>query len=342
MNSPNSLNTPIISQRYREKALDLPNRRLLMTNFNQSQQQQDFSLPSNCGGFGSIHHFRRFGSDGWPSNPLPIDPACRALGLPLKDEIQVQVFQNAVCNWRCWYCFVDYTLLSGHRDHSAWLSADDIVQLYHQEENRPVVIDLSGGQPDLVPEWVPWMMEALQDAGIEKQTFLWSDDNLSTDYFWRHLSPSQHEMVASYPNYARVCCFKGFDEDSFAFNTKAEPGLWHQQFDFMRRFVELGIDLYGYVSLTALQTHDLHGKMKRFVDKLQEVHPLLPLRVVPLEIKMFSPVSERIKEASSPMRDAVTNAIKVQWQAVELWQEELESRFTRTTHSLTIDQVELH
>ena len=83
------------------------------------------------------------------------------------------------------------------------------------------MIDLTGGQPDLVPEWVPWMMRALQESGFEDRVYLWSDDNLSNDYFWRFLSPADQELVATWPMYGRVCCFKGYDPTSFAFNTAA-------------------------------------------------------------------------------------------------------------------------
>ena len=80
-----------------------------------------------------------------------------------------QVFQNAACAWRCWYCFVPYNLLSADPDRGEWLTADDLVQLYRNDAERPLVIDLTGGSPDLVPEWIPWMMRALADAGLDSQ-----------------------------------------------------------------------------------------------------------------------------------------------------------------------------
>jgi len=33
------------------------------------------------------------------------------------------------------------------------------------------MIDLSGGQPDLTPEWIPWMMECLSDKGLNKKVY---------------------------------------------------------------------------------------------------------------------------------------------------------------------------
>src|SRR6266849_5465208 len=78
----------------------------------------------------------------WPENPLPIDPASKALGLPRADRLQAQVFQNAACAWRCWYCYVPYNLLSGDATRGEWVTAEKLVRLYAEEENRPSIIDL--------------------------------------------------------------------------------------------------------------------------------------------------------------------------------------------------------
>ena len=57
------------------------------------------------------------------------------------------------------------------------------------------MIDLTGGQPDLTPEWVPWMIQEIRARGLEDTVYLWSDDNLSTDYFWRYLSTNDIDLV---------------------------------------------------------------------------------------------------------------------------------------------------
>jgi hypothetical protein len=105
------IDTDTVSEHYRGRAVDLHTKRLLITNFRGTAQEPDLSEPPNCDGFGRVRHFRRATSAGWPANPLPIDPACKALGLPATEQLRAQVFQNAVCNWRCWYCFVPFNLL---------------------------------------------------------------------------------------------------------------------------------------------------------------------------------------------------------------------------------------
>ena len=74
------IDTEAVSARYRAASLDLDGKRLLITNFLGTEQESDLSEPPNCDGFGRVRHFRRATSPGWPPNPLPIDPACRALG----------------------------------------------------------------------------------------------------------------------------------------------------------------------------------------------------------------------------------------------------------------------
>ncbi|WP_148701798.1 radical SAM protein [Candidatus Nitrososphaera evergladensis] len=302
-----------------------------------SEQEVDLSEAPNCGGLGRIRHFKIETSTGWPSNPLPIAPACKALNLPMQDVMRAQVFQNGACNWRCWYCFVPFNLLSADVERSRWVSASDLVNLYLNENDRPSVIDLSGGQPDLIPEWTPWMMEELIARGLQDSVYLWSDDNLSNDYFWRYLSGEQLELVRGYKNYGRVCCFKGFDRESFSFNTLADPDLFDFQFELIRKFIELGIDTYAYVTLTSpADTDRISLKVRNFVDKLQQVHTNLPLRTIPLEIAIFSPVKSRITTSNN---DAISRALTNQEVAIQEWNNELRRRYSDNELARPITQV---
>lgn len=328
------VDTEGLAQKYRAATLDPQGERILLTNFRGSQQEQDLTDPPNCQGFGRVRHFRRNSSKGWPTNPLPIDPAHSRLGLPRTDELRAQVFQNSACNWRCWYCFVPYNLLSADSARSAWISAPELVDMYLKEGSRPAVIDLSGGQPELTPEWVPWMIDAIEERGLGGSVYLWSDDNLSCDYFWRYLSTAQQERVATYPYYGRVACFKGFDEESFEFNTRADRGWFGKQFELMSRLVGSGMDVYAYVTFTTPMAHSIGDSMRTFVDRLQDIDENLPLRTIPLEVQEFSPVTSRLT-------DVRRAAFVHQWAAVEAWQEELGKRFNSQARSLAIDAVEL-
>jgi organic radical activating enzyme len=328
----NLIDTAKFSEHLRERAVDLTGRRILITQFKGSEQEKDLTEPPNCAGLGRIRHFRRETSKNWPQNPLPIDPAAKALGHSGGGVIKAQVFQMAACNWRCWYCFVDFSLLSANPRHSQWIRAEELVTLYVSQPDPPPMIDLTGGQPDLVPELVPWMMEALKAQGLDKTVYLWSDDNLSNDYFWRFLSDKHLHLITSYEKYSRVCCFKGFNAESFSFNTRAEPALFENQFLLFSRLLEAKIDLYAYTTFTTPEKQKIQDAMPRFVDKLQSIHANLPLRTVPLEIKAFTPVQSR-------MNDSTAQAIKNQYYAVEVWEKEIERRFSASQRKLNISQV---
>lgn len=329
-----AIDTDRFSKTLRGRSINLAERKLLVTNFRDSEQEKDLTVPANCNGFGRIRHFYRNTSEGWPSNPLPIDPANKALGISATDLLEAQVFQNASCNWRCWYCYVPFSLLAADEKHSAWLSPCDLLDLYLDQTSPPRVIDLSGGQPDLVPEWVPWMMTELRARKLEDLVYLWSDDNLSNDYFWQYLSPADLELVANYRNYGKVCCFKGFNPESFAFNTGAAPNLFERQLELMRRYVELGIDVYGYITLTTPQRERIPSCVTAFLDSLQGIHPNLPLRIIPLEIRTFSPVDARIQDVH---REAMEN----QQMAVAAWQDELRRRYSVSELEACIADVSL-
>jgi organic radical activating enzyme len=328
------IDTERLSARYRDAAINAATHEVLLTDFRGTQQEPDLTEPANCDGLGRIRHFRRDQANGWMPNSLPIDPATRALGIERTSLLRAQVFQNAVCNWRCWYCYVPFDLLSANAKHSRWVTAEQLVAAYQDQEEPPKVIDLTGGQPDLTPEWVPWVMRALRKAGLADKTYLWSDDNLSNDYFWTYLSRSDIDLITGYRNYGRVACFKGFDEESFAFNTAAEPELFERQFVLFERFATLGIDIFAYTTFTAPMTHDLSNKMSLFVDRLQRVRHNLPLRTVPLHVQEFAPVGPRLD-------DAKRNALRNQYDVFAAWSEQLERRFTPAERAMNIATVPL-
>jgi hypothetical protein len=135
--------------------------------------------------------------------------------------------------------------------------------------------------------------------------------------------------MINYPNYGRVCCFKGFDADSFSFNTRAAPELFNRQFELMGRLLEFGIDLYAYATFTAPTSDGIDDGMKR-----QELHENLPLRTVPLEIQLFTPVHRR-------MTSVKEDSLRCQQVAIEAWQRELEERYSGDLRDRHITDIPL-
>jgi len=308
------IDTNDMAARMRHRIIRIDTREILVSRVGGSAQEGDLTSPVNCGGIGRVRHFRRDTAAGWPDNFLPIDPAAAALDLPPAAMLEAQVFQNAACAWRCWYCFVPFELLGGDERRSEWVTAQEMVSRYAALIDRPQVLDLSGGSPDLTPEWVPWTIEALARAGIADTTYLWSDDNLSTDLVFDVLDDAQRSLMAS-ARYGRVCCFKGFDAESFAFNTGAEPASYDRQFERFARYLEIGLDLYAYVTFTGPVLDGVEEKVVRFHERLTALHVDLPRRTVPLRIEAFGPVAAR-----NARRD-LTVPLAVQELAIRVWQQ---------------------
>lgn len=336
-----ALAKPIDTERFaaqlRARAIDVASGRVMISRLAGSGQEVDLTLPANCGGYGRVRHFRLATAEGWPANPLPIAPACRALGIePIPELMTALVFQNAACAWRCWYCFVPEELLRADPARSEWFTARELVDLYRQIPDPPRIIDLSGGSPDLVPEWTLWMMRALSDAGLAESTYLWTDDNLSTTYLFDELTSTDQALLRSYRNYGRVCCVKGFDVRSFAFNTRAAADGYDRQFEILRRVIGLGLDVYGYVTLTSSHDDGVAQGVSDLLDRLQAIDPNFPLRVIPLRIQVFTPVEQRLA------RDAVRErSLAVQEEAIAAWNGELERRYDIDLRTRSICDVPL-
>jgi hypothetical protein len=138
--------------------------------------------------------------------------------------------------------------------------------------------------------------------------------------------------LTCYRNYGRVCCFKGFDATSFSFNTRAAEEDFDKQFDIMGRLLDLGLDTYGYITLTGPQAGSVEAKIDELFDRLQTLDPNLPLRIVPLEIRVFSPMEARMKAKHQ-------KSIEVQKLAIEAWNANIARRFDAAARSTSISSV---
>jgi pyruvate-formate lyase-activating enzyme len=294
------IDTDATSDQLRQASIDLARQALLISRLSGTDQESDLSDPTNCGGLGRIRHFHAETPHPWPANPLPWLPARNYLGSDRVPDgyARAQVFQNAACNWRCWYCYVPFTLLRADPAKSEWVTAERLVEEYLALPDRPPILDLSGGQPGLVPEWAPWTLRALRDRGADVDTFVWSDDNLSNDYLFRYLSDDDLALLADHPGYGRVGCLKGFDPESFAFNTGADPALFERQFDILKRVYDLKPTVWVYVTLTSpTMPTDPRAAIESLTERLARIHPDLIQRTVPLQIQRFTPMLARMRVA---------------------------------------------
>ena len=323
------IDTEGYSAKLRRLIVDTEARAVRLTEFGSSKQASDLSVPPNCEGFGRIHHFNSDEGPDWPANPLPILPAAKALGRAGMEKIEAQVFQNAGCNWRCWYCFVPFEDLTGRRGEL--VSVSRMAEWLEVAEPRPLMVDLTGGQPDLTPEWPVWFLRELDERNIDN-VYVWSDDNLSTDYLWRYLSQEDIDYLGSHPRYGRACCLKGYNSSSFSFNTKAEPSGYDYQFELLRRMRDTtNVDFYLYVTFTTTDCENVERDMEVFVDRLQDIAPNLPLRTIPLKVEEWGPVTDRLD-------DERRASLLLQHVVLGEWEGQIQRRFDSSQRALTVTE----
>ena len=316
-----NMNNEYKSNYIRTKMVKISEKQVLISRLKGSLQEDDITLPVNCNGFGRIRHFRICEYRDWMCNPLPNLPAAKALNIEPEPVLKTQVFQIAGCNWDCWYCFVDDDLKKCDPLRSKWFTTDELIDLLLKEKEVPKVIDLSGGQPDLVPEWIFWMMKSLEEHEMGEKIYLWSDDNLSTFFYWKYLTHEQRKYMSNYKNYGKVCCFKGYDKKSFKFNTLANEKQFDMQFEVFSNLLSENLDLYAYVTFTAPKNSDYKRSMAKFIDNLQNIHDKLPLRTVPLKIVDYIPTSHRLTKTHK-------EALSFQHILLGTWMQELHERYT--------------
>lgn len=314
----------------RQALVNFREKKVRLAIISESRQEKDLTSPTNFFGYGRVRHFTRL-HENWNKNPLPIDPACKFFGTPEMERIEAQVFQIAQCNFKCWYCFVDEDRLRPDNEFSGWVSIDDMLKFISSQNVN--LIDLSGGQPDLVPEWSLWVLRGLRDLHLNERVFVWQDDNLSCNSLRKYLTAGEAEELSSFTNYARVGCFKGFDDSTFRFNTGMPGILYDNQFVIMKELLQLGFDMYAYVTFTTPDIKNLDYRMNNFVERLQKIHPLFPLRTVPLKIINYTPTSLRLS------KDKI-ESFNLQFQVLEKWNEVLQKNYS--TAELTANITDIH
>ena len=148
------------------------------------------------------------------------------------------------------------------------------------------------------------------------------------------MSEDQIKMIQNYKMYSRVCCFKGIDAESFSINTNASPDLFQNQFELVKKLIDLNIDLYSYITLTAASGTNFELVIPQFLDSIQNIHELFPLRIVPLQVFEFTPVKPR-------MNDVFKDFLIGQQKAIDVWMKEMQRRFNSTLLNLPITEINI-
>lgn len=319
------------AQRCRDEIYD--GNKFLMSKILVKNDTERQKLNVNCGDFGRIRYFQYKKFEDWNVDPIPFAPASKKISIDLKiEKLPVQMFEIAKCNLNCWWCYLPKEIQINKEKYTKWLSAGELLNLFEAEKNDCKIIYLSGGNPELVPEYIYEFMKELEKRQMDKEFFLWSDDVLTTDFTEKYLSKEKLNYLINYSNYAKVCCLKGFDSESFAYNSNMRKELFNVQLTKLEKYVRMGLDIYGYIILVTPNVERAEEKIKTLMDKLQKISKYLPLRIIPIKIEIFSAVVSRMTEEREL-------SLLNQYKVLKLWNKELKRRFSTKEMNTNIAEL---
>ena len=312
----------------------LKKNKFLMSKIITNSDKEKRRLNVNCNEFGRIRIFQRKKFSDWNEDPIPMDIISNKMKIGKLNEIPVQMFEVAKCNLHCWWCYLPKQLRNITEEYTKWFSISELFDLFEGEHNNVKVLYLSGGNPELVPEFVYGFMKELDKREKSQEIFLWSDDVLTTDYLVEKMSKEQINYMTKYKNYAKVCCLKGFDNESFEYNTGINGKEFGNQIKRLKICIDIGFDVYGYIILVCKDLNNIEFKIKQIMNRLQEISYFLPLRIIPIKIEKFSAVIERLNKERE-------QSILNQYQVLKIWNNELKNRFTKAELKCNIADLKL-
>ena len=257
----------------------------------------------------------------------------RRLHIDRMDKLDVQMIEVAKCNLHCWWCYLPDEIRHINEKYMQWFTASELLDMILEQNKDCKCIDISGGNPELTPELVYDFMMELEKRELSDKILIFSDDVLSTDYLL-NFDQDKLKYMINYKNYAKVCCFKGFDPDSYSFNTLTDKAGFKNQLSRLKKYIELGFDTYCYVTFTCKDLDNVDEKIENFIESLQAISYYLPLRVVPIKIEKFSAVIPRLN-------DTRELSIENQYEVLDTWNTKVKKLYKTSDRSKNIADLHL-
>ena len=325
-----------VAEKLRPKMIDLKNKKVLLAVLAGTGQEKDLTKERF---FENIFRAKIYTKpeerelDYFKGEPAGI--ASERLGVSPDECNAVFLGQINGCNLDCWYCYVDRIANSANHKYGKFFSAEEYLKHFLEQRSRGLnVLRISGGEVFIVPEIIFWMVEAIEKAKLENDLYVWVDCNLATgNNYWKYLNMRQRAKIRKFKNLGVCVCYKGFDDKTFYENTGAAPEFFEEQIKLHRRLVDEKLDVYSYLYPVTSSADNLRKRLADFMDRLQlGVGRYAPLRMATPPIKVYGPTEKRL----TPERK---RALENQWEAMKVWKEELQKRYTPEQLSLKPHEI---
>lgn len=284
----------------------------LFANLLNTKEATDSYHEVNHEGFGRIRNFKHF------LFHIETDVMERRKFLRLNEvgkwsnQFQSQVFQIGVCPLRCRYCFVDKENLDGTNPQSAFLKPVDVIQMFLESWPNIRNLDISGGSPDLCPEFLFKLLSEIERVDLKGRITIWVESNLDVNYYSK-MSKNVIEYIATFPNFHLLCSLKGWDSTSVTYNTRNMMSF-DQQLEGLRFFCQHHFPLSVYLVFIGHKIAD-SKEVASLYSQLKHISFELPERCIPLYIKKF--------HAQGNLGDKFINTYDDQKRAASWWDEKI-------------------
>lgn len=239
--------------------------------------------------------------------------------------------QIALCDFYCWHCYVPDELLRGASNKINYFTPRDFVDRFlavradpKKESYGSNVLRVSGGEPFLAPDFILGCLEYLQDKGLDKEIFVWSETNLSPFLMkggqtslvetWLEEQGKSLKNFAKFKNFVLHPCLHGTNPSNFAQITFAKEEYFNQLIEGLRLLVDLKIDVYPTIGSNTSPSTEITDLFL----KLKEINTKLPLRfaLIPYSFDNYPAIDARLSKSKRQGVIYGKDAMISQWNAL--------------------------
>jgi uncharacterized Fe-S cluster-containing radical SAM superfamily protein len=200
------------------------------------------------------------------------------------------------CNFRCWYCYCDDSLLRGEK--LVYLTAEELVDKFIEQRVKDMasglpsnVLRISGGEPFLAPDLILGCLEEIKKRRLDERIFVWSETNLSPFLKESVAGKSLVEewtdldKISGYKNFAVHPCVHGITPESLYEVTRVDGKYFEGLIDGLGLLIQHRIDIYPTFSPNMCPPEQVES----FFQKLLSINRNLPLRFALIEYHLDYP-----------------------------------------------------
>jgi uncharacterized Fe-S cluster-containing radical SAM superfamily protein len=200
------------------------------------------------------------------------------------------------CNFRCWYCYCDDSLLNGK--NLIYLTPEELADKFVEQRTKDHslgmqsnVLRISGGEPFLAPELILGCLEEIKRRRLDDRVFIWTETNLSP--FLKESGSDRSlvenwidlDSISSFRNFAVHPCVHGTTPENLHEIAKIDSRWFDGLLDGLKTLIQHKIDIYPTFSPNMCPPDDVES----FFRRLLSINKNLPLRFALIEYHLDYP-----------------------------------------------------